>query len=453
MKYGKLGVLGAVAVLVFGACSGSTPTVAPPASVPATSSAPSSSAPSSSGASSAPASVAAAPSVCLNKKGSSSSEIHIYSSEPLEGTSLAQTSTIVAELKTVLDGQKIGNFTVKVISLDDASAANKGDWDGQVEQSNATKAINDPDAMAYIGTYNSGAAKLSIPLLNAACLVMFSPANSYPGLTKAVSGVTQPGEPNSYYPNGYRNYARDINTDDVQGAASSEWAYSLGKKTAYVIDDGQVYGQGIGRAWAQHFAKIGGKVVSANGTTEDYDPSATSYSALADKIKASGADVVFIGAITGQGTPLLWKAIRASNPTITIFGPDGVNEKSWFTGAGSAADGTYLTFGGVDISQLTGSGKTWAATYEAANAGTQPPFYAAYGHAAGQVILAALQKAGTNDRYAVLQAVMATSALDTVIGSFTLDSNGDPKGGVISSYLVGTTWPPVYKGVITQSTP
>ena len=47
--------------------------------------------------------------------------------------------------------------------------------------------------MVYIGTYNSGAAKLSIPILNAACLVMVSPANSYPGLTKAVDGVTAPG--------------------------------------------------------------------------------------------------------------------------------------------------------------------------------------------------------------------------------------------------------------------
>ena len=137
--------------------------------------------------------------------------------------------------------------------------------------------------MVYIGTYNSGAAKLSIPILNAACLVMFSPANSYPGLTKAVDGVTTPGEPDSYYPNGYRNYARVINTDDIQGGASSEWAYSLGFKTAYVIDDGQTYGQGIGRAWAQHFGKIGGKVVSANATSEGYDPKRDRLPALSPR--------------------------------------------------------------------------------------------------------------------------------------------------------------------------
>ena len=437
MKYSKLGALSAGALLVFSACTSGTATQAPAGST----------APGASGA------TGGTPAVCQNKKGTSSSEIHIYSSEPLEGTSLAQTSTIVTELKALLDGQKVGNFTIKFISLDDASAAKNGDWDGTVEQSNATKAVNDPDAMAYIGTYNSGAAKLSIPILNGACLVMFSPANSYPGLTKSVDGVTQPGEPGSYYPNNYRSYARDINTDDAQGGASSEWAFSLGKKKAYVIDDGQTYGQGIGRAWAQHFAKIGGTVVSANGTTEDYDPKATDYQALGQKIASSGADVVFIGAITGQGTAKLWKDIRSANPKIAIFAPDGVNEKSWFDGAGSAGVGTYLTFGGVDISQLTGTGKTWADAFKAANNGTQPPFYATYGHAAGQIILAALQKAGTNDRYAVLQAVMASAGLDTVIGSFTLDPNGDPKGGVISSYLMGTAWPPAYKGTITQATP
>ena len=68
--------------------------------------------------------------------------------------------------------------------------------------------------------------------------------------------------------------------------------------------------------------------------------------------------------------------------------------------------------------------------------------------------MAGLQKAGTNDRAKVLDAIMGTSALDTVIGPFTLDQNGDPKGGVISSYIMeGDAWPPAYKGVITQQQP
>jgi branched-chain amino acid transport system substrate-binding protein len=438
MKLKSLGALVAVAALAISACGTSTGSAGTGASA---------------AASGGGGGTGAQPDVCKNKTGKSTTEIHVYSSLPLEGANLTDNGVMVQEIKAVLDGQKVGNFTIKYTSMDDASPAKGGDWDGAVEQANANKAANDPDAMVYIGTYNSGAAKLSIPILNSACLVMFSPANSYPGLTKAVDGVTAPGEPDSYYPNGYRNYARDINTDDAQGGASSEWAFSLGFKKAYVIDDGQTYGNGIGKAWAKHFAKIGGTVVSPSGTTESYDPKATDYAALGQKIKASGADVVFIGAITGQGTPKLWKDIKAALPNITIFGPDGVNQKSWADGAGSAAKGTYLTFGGVDVSQLTGTGKDWATAYKTAH-GEQPPFYAAYGHAAAEVVLAGLKAATTaNDRWAVLQAVMGSKDVDTVIGKFTLDPNGDPKGGVISSYLMGDAWPPEYKGVITQSTP
>ncbi len=160
---------------------------------------------------------------------------------------------------------------------------------------------------------------------------------------------------------------------------------------------------------------------------------------------------MFIGSITGNGTAKLWKDIKAANPSIAIYAPDGVNEKTWYDGTGSSGNGTYLTFGGVDISQLTGSGKTWAADYATAHNGTQPPFYTAYGKAAAQVTLAGLLKAATNDRGAVLSAIMGTSGVDTVIGATTFDANGDAKGGVISSYQVGTAWPPEYKGVITQS--
>jgi len=445
MKLKKFGALAAVAALAISACGTSGATGTPAAVATGAAGTAAATAGASGGA--------AQPDVCKSKTGTSTSEIHVYSSLPLEGTSLEQTSVMVNEIKSVLDGQKVGNFTIKYTSLDDASPAKGGDWDGTVEQSNANKAADDADAMVYIGTYNSGAAKLSIPILNGACLVMFSPANSYPGLTKAVDGVTAPGEPDSYYPNGYRNYARDINTDDAQGGASSEWAFAQGSKVAYVIDDGQTYGSGIGKAWAKHFAKIGGKVVSTNGSSESYDPKATDYAALAQKIKASGADTLFIGAITGQGTAKLWKDIRAVNPDIKIYAPDGVNEKSWFDGTGSAGVGTYLTFGGVDISQLTGSGKDWATAFQTAN-GKQPPFYAAYAHAAAEIVLAALKSVQTpNDRWAVLQAVMATNGVDTVIGKFSLNAQGDPQGGVISSYLMGQAWPPEYKGVITQSQP
>jgi branched-chain amino acid transport system substrate-binding protein len=277
---------------------------------------------------------------------------------------------------------------------------------------------------------------------------MISPANSYPGLTKAVEGVTDAGEPDKYYTGGYRNYFRVIGTDDVQGGAGAEWAQEMGKTKAYVLDDTQVYGKGLARAWALHATKIGMTVLSANGGSEGFDAAATDYAALAQKIKSAGADIIYIGSITGQNTGKLWKDIRAALPDITIMTGDGVFEKSWYDGAGTAGNGTFLTFGGIGPDQLTGAGKTWFEQYKTDHGGTQPATYTSYGNASAAVALDALTRAGTNDRYEVLKAVMATS-LDTVIGKVTFDANGDNTSVSMTAYKVETSWPPVFQKAIS----
>ncbi len=430
MKLTRVGAIAASAVFVFAACS------------PAP------------GGSAAPASGGGAagtqPEVCKGKVGKSTSEIHVYSSLPRQGTNTEQTDTLVEQIKATLDGQTVGNFKIVYTDLDDSSAAKNGDWDGAVEQANANKVAADPDAMVYIGTYNSGASKLSIPILNEACIIMISPANSYPGLTKAVEGVTQPGEPDIYFPKGYRNFVRVIATDDAQGAAGAEWAKSMGKTKAYVLDDTQTYGHGLAASWALHANKIGIEVVSPNKTSEGFDAKSTDYAAVAQKIKASGADMIYIGSITGQNTGKVWKDIRAALPDITIMSGDGVFEKSWYEGAGASGNGTFLTFGGVGPDQLTGDGKTWFEKYKTDHNGDQPATYTAYGNASAAVALNGLKTAATaNDRYEVLKAVLATKDLDTVVGKITFDANGDALGGSISAYEVKTSWPPEFVSILS----
>src|SRR3989442_15578504 len=132
--------------------------------------------------------------------------VKILSSLPMTGASRTQTVEIVNSIQMAIADTKINNVTVQFEALDDATAA-KGSWDAAQEAENARKAINDKSVVAYIGTYNSGAAKVSIPLLNQAGLVMVSPANTYPGLTKGPEKGAEADEPGKYYPNGKRNYA------------------------------------------------------------------------------------------------------------------------------------------------------------------------------------------------------------------------------------------------------
>ena len=110
-----------------------------------------------------------------------SGTIKIVSSLPRTGANKGQTDTMVNAIKMAMNevGNKVGNATLVYQDMDDATAA-KGQWDAAQEASNANQAIADPDVVAYIGTFNSGAAEVSIPILCAANMAMISPANTYP---------------------------------------------------------------------------------------------------------------------------------------------------------------------------------------------------------------------------------------------------------------------------------
>jgi branched-chain amino acid transport system substrate-binding protein len=120
----------------------------------------------------------------------------IVSSLPRTGPDKAITDTITSALKMALieRNSTIGGTVVQYVDLDDATAA-KGKWDAAQEASNANKAINRPDVVAYIGPLDSGAARVSIPILCSQGLGMVSPGATYPGLTKASAG----NEPDVYY--------------------------------------------------------------------------------------------------------------------------------------------------------------------------------------------------------------------------------------------------------------
>src|SRR5262249_47711867 len=119
----------------------------------------------------------------------STSVIRIYSSLPLTGSGRSLSESMVNAMRMAVEDftqgtNRLASFTIEYVPQDDAIPM-KGQWDADQEKANATKAVNDPDGLLYLGTYNSGAAKVSIPILNAGGMAMVSPSNTYPGLTKS----------------------------------------------------------------------------------------------------------------------------------------------------------------------------------------------------------------------------------------------------------------------------
>ncbi|TMM03985.1 MAG: branched-chain amino acid ABC transporter substrate-binding protein, partial [Actinobacteria bacterium] len=206
--------------------------------------------------------------------------VDIYSSLPLQGASKDQTAALVNGIQLAVSqaGGKAGAFKIKYTSLDD-STAQAGNWDpGQTAQ-NARKVAQDSNAVYYIGEFNSGASKISIPILNQASIPQVSPANTYPGLTTSEPG-TEKGEPDKYYPTQKRTYLRIVPRDKIQSAALLTQMKQDGCKKTALANDKETYGGGLARIFVQQ-AKAAGFTVTGN---DGIDKSASNYRAYASKV-------------------------------------------------------------------------------------------------------------------------------------------------------------------------
>ena len=151
-------------------------------------------------------------------KGSGKPQYLIASDLPLQGAGRSQLLAMQQSIQFVLEKQfkfKAGVFTVGYQGCDD-STAQTGAWDPTKCSSNARAYAAEKTLLGVLGTFNSGCAKLEVPILNRApggAVAILSSANTNVGLTH-FAAWNSPGEPKIYYPTGVRNYARVSATDD-----------------------------------------------------------------------------------------------------------------------------------------------------------------------------------------------------------------------------------------------
>jgi branched-chain amino acid transport system substrate-binding protein len=357
--------------------------------------------------------------------------IKIISSLPRTGSANAQTTSMVNGIKmAIAEVGTINGATILYEDWDDASAQ-RGNWDPAVEAANADKAIADKSILAYIGTYNSGASKISMPKLNAAGLVMVSPANTAPNLTKP--GFGEPNEPAVYRPSGKISYFRVVPTDDVQGAVAADFAKETGAKKVFVLNDREVYGKGVAGVFEKHAKDIGLEIVGTDGI----DAKASNYKSVVTKIKQAGADLVYFGGTTQTNAGQLAKDIVTVGLKARLIVPDGCYEQAFIEAAGAKAlEGrAFITFGGKEPKALTGKGKDFYENYKKTYGG-EPEGYAVYGYESAKVVLAAMQniaKAGGKlTRESVLAEVAKTKDFSGALGTWSFDANGDTTNRTMS---------------------
>jgi branched-chain amino acid transport system substrate-binding protein len=349
-------------------------------------------------------------------KGSGSPDYIIASDLPLQGAIRHQTLQISRAViwELAQKGWKAGSLKIGYQSCDD-STAQAGAWDSAKCATNARSYAGNRSVIGVIGTFNSGCAKIEVPILNRAHpgpMAMVSPANTNPGLTKH----WDPGEPQKYYPTGVRNYARVVATDDFQGPADAMWSKSLGYKKVYVLNDKQTYGFGVATTYKNAAKKLGIQVVGFKG----WDAKQSSYEALANLVKASGAQAVFLGGIVCNNGAKLMQDLKAGAPNVKLQMPDGFSDP---TANGTVANGAYISVAGQPPKSLTGQGATFVKSF-GKQIGTEPNPYSQYGAQAMQVLLQAVA-AGGGDRAKTTKAIFGLQITNGIIGNFSINSSGD----------------------------
>jgi branched-chain amino acid transport system substrate-binding protein len=359
--------------------------------------------------------------------------IKIVSSLPRTGSAKAQTDTIVNGIKIALAeaGYKAGKFTIEYGDWDDATAG-AGQWTAEAETANANRAVRDPDVMVYIGTYNSGAAKISMSILNRAHLLMISPANTWPGLTKP--GVGDPGEPEIYRPTGEVSYVRLVPTDDLQGPAGAAWAKEMGVKRVHVLDDNEVYGKGIATLFIDACQDLGIEVLGH----ESIDSKAQEFKPLMTTIKGLNPDLIYFGGTTQSKGGQIAKDLVAAGLDCKLMVPDACFEQAFIESAGeeNVNGRVFVTFGGLPPEELAGPGKAFVDKYQKAY-GKLPEGYAIYGYESAKAALEAITLAGVKDRDAIRRAGLGIKNFDKgALGTWSFDANGDSTLTTISGMAI-----------------
>src|SRR5215217_1057826 len=350
----------------------------------------------------------------------------VYSSLPLQGAQKPQTTDLVRGIELALEqaGGKAGKFKVKYESLDD-STAQAGAWTPEATQTNALKAAGDDSTALYIGEFNSGASAVSIPILNEAGVPQISPANTAVGLTSDEPGAS-PGEPEKYYPSGQRTYTRIVPKDTIQGAALATVMKEDGCTNVQLANDKEVYGAGLSRN-IENSAKEQGLEVISN---EAIDKNAANYRSLASKAKGAGADCMVYSGITANNAVQIYKDFAAALPDAKLYGPDGVAESGFSDPKEggipeSIASKVKVTVATLSPDEYPPEGQQFFSDFEKKYNEKNPDPYAIYGYEAMRLALDAIERSGSGEKADVLKAIFDTKDRSSVLGTYSIDENGD----------------------------
>ena len=379
----------------------------------------------------------------LEYGGLGTAESLIVSDLPLRGASSNRSQQMNQAIRLVLKtaGWRAGKRHVGFQACDDSDPAT-GLWSKPICEANANAYAADPSVLGVVGTYNSGCAKVMIPLLGAAPgggVAMVSPGNTLICLTEPSPECSE-GNPASLYPKG-RNYARVVPNDAYQGAGLALFAKQRRIRRVYILYAGEdPTSLGQARTFRGAARKLRVKIVGFKA----WSPKAAGYLGLMRAVKRRHPNGVLLAGLTEENGAAVIKAkVAVMGPNrskVKLLAPDGFAQQSTIALAGSAAGGIFASVPGRVPQNLVGPGRQLVTELSTAVGGTVE-LYAPYAGQAAAVLLKAMEAAGT--RGSTVGALFKTSVQNGITGSFSILPSGDPSVGPITVSVARKTFVPV----------
>ncbi|MGE9807672.1 MULTISPECIES: branched-chain amino acid ABC transporter substrate-binding protein [unclassified Janibacter] len=323
----------------------------------------------------------------------------------------------------------LGDWTLEVDAQDDEAKPEVG--------KNAASALaSDSDVIGVVGTLNSSVAESVQPVLNTAKIVMVSPANTGPSLTRGADAANAPKR-------SYANYFRTCTTDAIQGPFAARYLYNeAGIKELATIHDKKTYGQGLVSAFTEEYEKLGGKIVAA----ETINPDDANFNAVVSSVKAKKPAAVYYGGEYPQAGPLS-QQMKAAGLNVPLMGGDGIFSPEFIKLAGKNSTGDLATSVGAPVEDLD-SAQQFVEDYDAAGYSDPYEAYGAYAYDAANSIINALKvslkdaTSAEDARQATIDA-MASVKFDGATGAVAFDEFGDNTTRILTAYAVkGGKWAP-----------
>lgn len=323
--------------------------------------------------------------------------------------------TIGALLPLTGDGAKYGEAARQGIelALDEVNAAgglngialrvvyedSQGDPKGGVAAIHKLIAVQ--NVPAVIGDLFSSVTLAVAPIVNQRKVVLLSPASSAPTITDAGAYV-------------FRNCASDIFEGSIMGRFTHD---DLNLTTVAILYINNDYGVGIRDVFKKTFTAAGGRIVEEDA----FDQSATDFRTQLTKIKASGAQAVYIVGYKELG-PILKQAAEIGLhsqflSTVMFEDPDILKV------AGQSAEGVIYSARAYDPESGDRPTREFVTKFRHKYDAT-PDIFSALSYDAMKILVLAMQKGGATAE-GIKGALYTISHYPGVVGDTSFDENGD----------------------------